>query len=134
MNEGRFCCDFTGAVTRCRALVSRGQFGLFCTFIFLIRGQSYIDRTTTTRLRRRAAYVTCSVKLWRFVYVTLQDSCVSYCMASERALGRPRRRWEDNIKMDLQEVGCGGMDWMERGQNMDRWLALVNSVMNCRVL
>ena len=47
-------------------------------------------------------------------------------------LGRPRRRWEDNIKMDLQEVGVGG-DWMELAQDRDRWRALVNTVMNLRV-
>ena len=43
-------------------------------------------------------------------------------------LGRPRHRWEDNIKMDLQEVECGGMDWIKLAQ--DRWLARVNAVMN----
>ena len=51
----------------------------------------------------------------------------------QRPLGRPRRRWEDNIKMDLQEGGCGGMDWIEMAQDMDRWRALVNAVMNLRV-
>ena len=50
----------------------------------------------------------------------------------KRQLGRPRRRWEDNIKMDLREVGGGG-DWMELAQNRDRWWALVNAVMNLRV-
>jgi hypothetical protein len=50
-----------------------------------------------------------------------------------RPLGRPRRRWEDNIKMDLQEVGCGGMDWMELVEDRGRWRALVNAVMNLRV-
>jgi len=45
-------------------------------------------------------------------------------------LGRPRRRWEDNIKMDIQEVGCGGMDWISVAQDRDRWRALVNAVMN----
>ena len=48
-------------------------------------------------------------------------------------LGRPRRRWEDNIKMDLQEVGGGGGDWMELAQVRGRWRALVNTVMNFRV-
>jgi hypothetical protein len=49
-----------------------------------------------------------------------------------RPLGRARCRWEDNIKIDLQEVGCGGMDWIELAQNSDRWRALVNAVMNLR--
>ena len=47
----------------------------------------------------------------------------------KRTLGRPGRRWEDNIKMDLQEVGRGG-DWMELAQDMDRWRVLVSTVMN----
>jgi hypothetical protein len=50
----------------------------------------------------------------------------------KRPLGRPRRRWEDNIKMDLQEVGCGGMDWIELAHDIDRCRALVNAVMNIR--
>ena len=48
-------------------------------------------------------------------------------------LGRPRRRLEDNIKMNLQEVGCVGMDWIELAQNRDRWRTLVTAVMNIRV-
>jgi len=48
-------------------------------------------------------------------------------------LGRPRRRWEDNSKMGLQEVGCGVIDWIDLVQNRDRWRALVNVVMNLRV-
>ena len=48
-------------------------------------------------------------------------------------LGRPRYGWEDNIMMDLQEVGCGGMDWIELAQDTDSWRALVNEVMNLLV-
>ena len=51
----------------------------------------------------------------------------------KRPLGRPRRRWEDNIKMDLQEVGGGSEDWMELAEDRDRWRALVSTVMNLRV-
>jgi hypothetical protein len=46
----------------------------------------------------------------------------------KRPLGRPRHIWEDNIKMDFQEVGCVGMDWIELAQDRDRWWALVNAV------
>ena len=52
----------------------------------------------------------------------------------KRPLGRPRRRWEDNIKMNLQEVGCGCMDCFDMAQDRDRWRAFVNAVMNLRVL
>jgi hypothetical protein len=50
-----------------------------------------------------------------------------------RPLGRPRRRWEDNFKMDLREVECGGADWIDLAQDSDRWQALVYTVMNLRV-
>jgi hypothetical protein len=51
----------------------------------------------------------------------------------KRPLGRPWRRCEVRIKMDLQEVGCGGMGWIERAQDRERWRALVNAVVNLRV-
>jgi len=47
----------------------------------------------------------------------------------KRPLGRPKRRWEDNIKIDVQDVGCEGMDWIELAQDMERWRARVNAVM-----
>jgi len=52
----------------------------------------------------------------------------------KRPLGRPRRKWEDNIKIDHQEVGGGCGDWMELSQDRERWRALVSTVMNFRVL
>jgi len=51
----------------------------------------------------------------------------------KRPLGRPRRRWNDNIKIDLQEEGCEGIDWIELALDRDSWRAIVNTVMNLRV-
>ena len=51
----------------------------------------------------------------------------------QRSLGRPRRKWEDNIKMDFQEVGYEGVDWIELAQDRDRWRAFLNEVLNLRV-
>jgi hypothetical protein len=51
----------------------------------------------------------------------------------KRPLRRPRRRWVDNIKMDLREIGCDGMDWIDLAQDRDQWRALVNTVMNLQV-
>jgi hypothetical protein len=51
-------------------------------------------------------------------------------LEGKRPLRRPRQRWEDNIKMDLREMGWGGMDWIDVAQDRDRWRALVNTVMN----
>jgi len=65
---------------------------------------------------------------WRGVYRVLV-----WKPEGKRPLGRPRHRWEDNIKMDLQEVGCGSVDWVELAQDRDRLAALINAVMNLRV-
>jgi hypothetical protein len=52
----------------------------------------------------------------------------------KRPLERPRRRWEDGIKMDLREIGCGGVEWIHLAQDRYRWRTVVNAVMNLRVL
>jgi hypothetical protein len=52
----------------------------------------------------------------------------------KRPLERPRRRWEDGIRMDLREIGLGGVDWIQLAQDRDRWRAVVSAVMNLRVL
>jgi hypothetical protein len=52
----------------------------------------------------------------------------------KRPLGRPKRKWKDGIRMDLRELGWGSVDWIQLAQDRDRWLALVNMVMNLRVL
>jgi len=51
----------------------------------------------------------------------------------KRPLGKPRRRWEDNTNMDLREVGCRGMDWIDLAQDWERWRAVFNAIMNLRV-
>jgi hypothetical protein len=52
----------------------------------------------------------------------------------KRPLGRPRRRWEDGIRMDLREIGLGGVDWIRLAQDRDQWRSVVSAVMNLRVL
>jgi hypothetical protein len=54
-------------------------------------------------------------------------------LEGKRPLGRPTRRWEDNIRMDLRETGWGGMDWIDLAQDRDQWRDVVNTVMNLRV-
>jgi hypothetical protein len=69
-------------------------------------------------------------------FLALKGSTYIYDISKlegKRPLGRPRRRWEDNIKMDVQEVGGGRGDWMELAQDRDRWRALVSTVENLRV-
>jgi hypothetical protein len=64
------------------------------------------------------------------------ERCIQFLVGKyegKRPLGRPRSRWEDNIKMDLQEVEWWSMDWIDLAQDGDRWWAVVNVVMNLRV-
>jgi hypothetical protein len=85
-----------------------------------------IIRMIKSRRMRCAGHVTCmgeSIDVYRVLVMKPEE---------KRPLGRSRGRWEDNIKMDLLVVGCGGMDWIDLAQDMDRWRALVNAVMNLR--
>ena len=87
----------------------------------------FIVRVVKSRRMRSAGHVA-HMGQGRMVYRVLVGK-----PEGKRPLGRPRRRWEDNIKMDLQEVGGGCGDWMELAQDRDRWRALVSTVMNLRV-
>ena len=71
--------------------------------------------------------------MWR-VWVR-REGCIGSWWGNrrERDLGGPRRRWVDNIRMDLQEVGCGYMDWIGLAQDRDRWRTVLSAVMNLRV-
>ena len=86
-----------------------------------------IVRVTKSRRMRWAGHVA-RMEEGRGVYRVLLGKS-----EGKRSLGRSRCRWEDNIKMNLQEVGCGGMDWILLAQDRDRWRALVNAAMNLRV-
>ena len=86
-----------------------------------------IVRVIKSRRMRWAGHVAC-VGERRGVYRVLMGK-----PEGRRPLGRPRRRWEDNIEMDVLEVVCEGVDWIELPQDRDRWRALVNAVMNLRV-
>jgi hypothetical protein len=86
-----------------------------------------VVRVIKSRRIRWVGYVA-RMREWRGVYRVLVGKS-----EGKRPLGKPRRRWEDNIKMDLQEVGCGGIDWIELAEDRDRWRVLLNAVMNLRV-
>jgi hypothetical protein len=64
---------------------------------------------------------------------TLRGQNVAFVNVKVAALGRPRRRWDDNIKVNLQEVGCGDTDWIEVAQDRNRWRAIMNAVMKLQV-
>jgi hypothetical protein len=83
-----------------------------------------IVQVIKSRIMRWAEHVACMGER-RGVYRVLVGK-----PEGKRRLGRPRCRWEDNIRMDLQEVGCEGMDWIELAQDRDRWWAFVNAIMN----
>jgi hypothetical protein len=86
-----------------------------------------IIRVIKARRMRWAGHVACTGEM-RGAYNILVGR-----PEGKRPLGRPRRRWEDNIKMDLTEIGFGDVDWIHLAQERDRWRALVNTVKNLRV-
>jgi hypothetical protein len=105
------------------------------TTICLKRVALVITKATDThpeyvilRMFPRPKWLRESALLLRYIYMVLMGK-----PEGKRPLGRPRRRWEENIKMDLQEVGCWGVDWIDLAQDRDRWRALVNTVINLRV-
>jgi hypothetical protein len=80
-----------------------------------------------SRMMRLAEHVVCMGENWNPYRILVGKP------EGRRPLGRPRRGWEDNIKMGLREIGWGGMDWIDVAQDRDQWMALVNTVMNLRV-
>jgi hypothetical protein len=93
---------------------------------FLIEISSIINDTKSRRLRWAGQVEHMGDR--RGVYRVLVGK-----PEGKRPLGRLKRKWEDNIKMDLQEVGCEGLEWIELAEDLDSWRALVNVVMNLRV-
>ena len=91
-----------------------------------------VIRVVKSRRIRLAGHVACMGDR-RGVYKVMVHKVLVGKPEGKRPLGKPRRRWEDNTKMDLQAVGCGGMDSIDVAQERDRWRALVNAVMNLRV-
>jgi hypothetical protein len=87
-----------------------------------------IIRQVKSRRLRWAGHVTCMGEE-REVYKVLVGK-----PEGKRPLGRPRRKWEDGMRMDLREIGLGGVDWIRLPQDRDRWRAVVSAVMNLRVL
>jgi hypothetical protein len=73
---------------------------------------------------------------FKILYILLKRNAYRILVGKpegKRPLGRPRRKWEDNIKIDLREIGWGGMDWIELSQDRDQWRDLVNTVMKLYV-
>ena len=107
-------------------MICRGFKIIFMVFVFVVTQITNIVRVVKSRRMRLAGHVALMGE-GRGVHRVLVGK-----PEGKRPLGRPRRRWGDNIKMDLREVGEGG-DWMALVQGRDRWRALVHTVMNIRV-
>jgi hypothetical protein len=92
--------------------------------VLVLRSIQGVVQMIKSRRMRWTGYVVC-MGVRRGIYRVLVGK-----PGGKRALRRPKHRWEDNIKMDLREVGCGDMDQIKLVQDRDRWQALVNAVMN----
>ena len=99
----------------------------------LYRDESLKSRTENSDLRGFIHSLTDLMYLETPIRYYSTSIAIIYSSEGKRPLGRPRRRWEDNIKMDLREVGGGCGDWMELAQDRDRWRALVSTVRNLRI-
>ena len=98
-----------------------------CMYVCMHVCKYIIVRVIKSRRMRWAGHVAC-MGGERGVYRVLVGK-----PEGKRPMGRPRRRWEDNIRMDLQEVGCGYMDWIALAQDRNGWRTLVSAVMNLQV-
>jgi hypothetical protein len=107
--------------------VTRGWRKLHNEELHCLYSSPGIVRVIKARRMRWAGHVAC-MELVRDAYNILVGR-----PEGRRPLGRPRRRWEDNIKMDHREIGFGNADWIRWAQDRDRWQALVNTVMNLRI-
>jgi hypothetical protein len=118
----RFVVSKPSSEHSCFACKVPGSGAAVCTFFFTLHPEKYPEIISE---KVKISFNPCFVLYSKVVSVWRPEG--------KRPLARPRRKWEDNIKMDLQEVGCGGVDWIELAQDRDRWWAPVNTVMNLRV-
>jgi hypothetical protein len=99
-------------------------------FYFVANNRKYCSKP---RLNCNNGFWTNFIYKWQTRKTNTNTGWLMEKPEEKRSLGRPRHRWEDNIKIDLQEVGCEGMDWIGLAQERNRWQELMNAVINFRV-